>query len=58
MSNQLIDCSVTACRYNERGQRCALEIIEIQHQRRARPEQADEAAQTQADTFCASFELR
>lgn len=56
MSNQVIACTVVACQHNEHSY-CALQEIEIQHQRRGPGgADSDEAAANAADTFCASFE--
>jgi len=54
MANQMVECSVSQCFHNERGQRCSLPSVTI------RPGHERSEAETLAwgvwrATFCASF---
>ncbi|PSR32927.1 MAG: hypothetical protein C7B46_11745 [Sulfobacillus benefaciens] len=55
MANQVIRCSVSYCRYNERGERCSLDHISVQ------PQMALDSGQAAAlgeahETSCGSYD--
>ncbi|MHB1612305.1 MAG: DUF1540 domain-containing protein [Sulfobacillus sp.] len=56
MSNQQIHCSVSYCRYNERGEDCSLDHIVVQPQMTAEPAMMTQITQTVFETSCGSYD--